>query len=228
MGPGSGTSSRLSVKMRGLRNELEPFWAWKCESPELPGRVWLALWPAANPRCCRPLCVRAESAVETGLKLKKFWKWWSPERQKSAKKCKMVMLRNGSFGNLWKWYMLRNGKSGLKMGVSCTAHTQYAYIWKYTPPPPPPPPGSPHSLLVLYMKVLFFHFPCQFPSLKSMYATWHAVKWFNATWSTPVWSITVCLKLPFPLPWTNPNSYTKTTTLIPSPLISIPKRKPQP
>ena len=33
--------------------------------------------------------------------------------------------------------MLRNGNSGLKMGVSRTAHTQYAYIWKYPPPPPP-------------------------------------------------------------------------------------------
>ena len=42
----------LSVKL-GLRTKLEPFWAWKCGSPELPGRVWLALWPAANPGRCR-------------------------------------------------------------------------------------------------------------------------------------------------------------------------------
>ena len=94
MGPGSGTSSRSIVKMRGsgtslsrfelenagLLNELDPFWAWKCESPELPGRVWLALWPAANPRRCRPW-----EAIN-GLKLKEVWKLWSPERQNPPQK----------------------------------------------------------------------------------------------------------------------------------------------
>ena len=46
---------------------------------------------------------------------------------KSAKKCKMVMLRNG-FLVICENYMLRNGNSGLKMGVSRAAHTQYAYL----------------------------------------------------------------------------------------------------
>ena len=70
---------------------------------------------------------------------------------KSAKKCKMVMLRNG-LKKLWspewqyppknvKWccsetdlreicenYMLRNGNSG--GGGDWAAHTKYAYIWK--------------------------------------------------------------------------------------------------
>ena len=31
--------------------------------------------------------------------------------------------------------MLRIKNLGMKMGVSRTAHTQYAYIWKYPPPP---------------------------------------------------------------------------------------------
>ena len=50
----------------GLRNELEPFWAWKCGAPE---RAWSVLsvnmrisGTAANPRRCRTLCVRAEPA----------------------------------------------------------------------------------------------------------------------------------------------------------------------
>ena len=155
MGPGSGTSSQSSVKMRGsgkslsrfelenagLRNELDPFWAWKCASPELPGRVWLALWLAANPWSCRTLCVRAEPANlrQWRVKIKEILKIMVSGTAKSAKKCKMVMLRNGFFGNLWKWYA-RNGNSGLKIGVSRAAHTQYAYNHMevyYTPRPHP-------------------------------------------------------------------------------------------
>ena len=82
--------SRNELENVELRNELEPFWAWKCGAPE---RAWSILsvkmrisGTAANPRRCRTLCVRAEPAVgddeRVELKLKKFWKWWSPERQK--------------------------------------------------------------------------------------------------------------------------------------------------
>ena len=99
--------------------------AWKCESPE-------------NEPLSRGAAKRAEPRpweAMNGLKLRKFWKWWSmvPGTAKSAKK--MVMLRNGFLGNLLKWYA-RNGNSWLKMGVLFAAHTQYAYnvIWKYPPP----------------------------------------------------------------------------------------------
>ena len=39
-----------------------------------------------------------------GLKLKKFWKWWSPERQNPPKNVKWWCSRTDLFGNLWKWY----------------------------------------------------------------------------------------------------------------------------
>ena len=157
MGKGSGTGSRSSVKMWGsgtslsllerknanLRNELDPFWAWKCVSPERPRTR------GAAERFAFGLS-RPWEAIN-GFKLKKFWKLWSPERQNPPKNLKWWCSRTDFFGNLWKWYaperiflvicendMLRNGNSGLKMGVSLAAHTQYAYIWKY----PPPPPGT--------------------------------------------------------------------------------------
>ena len=42
IGKGFGTSlSRFELENGGLRNELDPFLAWKWDSPELPGRVWL-------------------------------------------------------------------------------------------------------------------------------------------------------------------------------------------
>ena len=51
----------------GLRNELEPFWAWKCGAPE---RAWSVLsvkmrisGTAANLRRCRMFCIRAELAL---------------------------------------------------------------------------------------------------------------------------------------------------------------------
>ena len=70
-----------------------------------------------------------------GLKLKKFWKWWSPERQNPQKKKKVKWWCSGTdFWVICENYMLRNGNSGLKMGASRAAHTQYAY--KYPPPPP--------------------------------------------------------------------------------------------
>ena len=157
MGKGSGTSSRSSVKMwgsgtslsrfelenAGLRNELEPFWAWKCGAPE---RAWFVLsvkmrisGTAANPRSCRTL--RPREAMN-GLKLKKFWKWWSPERQNPPKKCKMVMLRNGFFGNLWKWYaperkFMAKSSGGLWPSLARHIPNMHAYIIGSTPPPPP-------------------------------------------------------------------------------------------
>ena len=136
-GPGLRNELPVERENAGLRNELDPIWAWKCESLAQPGHVWLALWPAAN-----PLCVQAEPAVggDERIEIKEILKMMVSGTAKSAKKCKMVMLRNRFLGNLWKWYMIRNGNSGLKMGVSRAAHTQYAYLWKY-PPPPPPPPG---------------------------------------------------------------------------------------
>ena len=80
----------------------------------------------------RTLCVRAEPAVggDERVQIKEILKMMVSGTAKSAKKCQMVMLRNGFFGNICENDMLRNGNSGLKMGVSRAAHTQYA-----TPPP---------------------------------------------------------------------------------------------
>ena len=149
MGKGSGTSSTVERENAGLRNELEPFWAWKCGAPE---RAWAVLslkmrgsgtslirferendslrncqdasgWhgvlgPAANPAfgLSRPW------EAMNGLKLKKFWKWWSPERQNPPKNVKW-WCSGTDFLVICENYMLRNGNSGLKMGVSRAAHT---------------------------------------------------------------------------------------------------------
>ena len=129
---GSGTSlSRFELENAGLRNEFEPFWAWncdpfwawKCESPERP------LTRGAAERFAFGLC-RPWEAMK-GLKLKKFWKLWSPERQNPPKNVKCMCSGTG-FLVICENYMLRNGNSGLKMGVSRAAHTQYGS----TPPPP--------------------------------------------------------------------------------------------
>ena len=55
-----------------------------------------------GPRRCRTLCVRAEPAVggDERVEIKEFLKIMVSGTAKSAKKCKMVMLRNGFFGNL--------------------------------------------------------------------------------------------------------------------------------
>ena len=127
---GQGLRNGLSVEREnvGLRNELEPFWAWKCGAPEL---AWAFLsvkmrisGTAANP------------GGDERVQIKEILKMMVSGTAKSAKKCKMVMLRNGLFLVIYENYMLQNGNSGLKMGVSRAAHTQYAYIWKYPPPPP--------------------------------------------------------------------------------------------
>ena len=159
MGKGSGTGSRSSVKMwgsgtslsrfelenAGLRNELEPFWAWKCESPE---RSWSVLsvkmrisGTAANPLRCRTLCVRAEQAVggDERVEIKKNLKIMVSGTAKSAKQCKMVMLRNGFFGNMWKLYAperkFRAENGGLSRGT-------YPICIHYGSTPPPPGPIS--------------------------------------------------------------------------------------
>ena len=74
-----GLRNELPVEREngGLRNELEPFWAWKWDSPELPGRVWLTRGAAFG---LSQLC-----EAMNGLKLNKFWKWWSPERKEMCK-----------------------------------------------------------------------------------------------------------------------------------------------
>ena len=125
---GSATS-RFERENAGLRNELDLFWAWKCESPERPGRRGAAErfafglsrpWEAMN-----------------GLKWKKFWKWWSPELQNPPKYEKWWCSGTDFFFIInCENYMLRNGNSGLKMGISLAAHTQYAYIIMEVPPPP--------------------------------------------------------------------------------------------
>ena len=125
----------------GLRNELEPFWAWKWGSPELPGRVWLALWPAANPGHCRTLCVRAEPAVGGGerVEIKEFLKMMVSE---TAKKNVKWWFSGPDFWLFVKIICSGTEILGLKFGGggggggSRAAHAQYAYIWKYPPPPP--------------------------------------------------------------------------------------------
>ena len=108
----------LSVKNAGLRNVLDPFWAWKCESPELrPGRVLLALW-RSNPLPLQNMMVSGTA--------------------KSAKK-KNSDAPERIFCNLWKWYApernFRAENGGLSRG------TYPICIHMEVPPPPPPPHG---------------------------------------------------------------------------------------
>ena len=77
--------SLFELENEGLRNELEPFWAWKSYSPELPGRVWR--W-----RSGRLLTRGAAERFAFGND--------SLQNGKLRQKCKMVMLRNG----FWKWW----------------------------------------------------------------------------------------------------------------------------
>ena len=119
-----GLRNELSVEREnvGLRNELESCWAWKCGAPERPLTRGAA--ERAEPRPWEAM---------NGLKLKKFWKWWSPERQNPPKNVKW-WCSGTDFLVICENYMLRSGNSWLKMGVSFAAHTQYAYIMEVTPP----------------------------------------------------------------------------------------------
>ena len=123
---GSGTSlSHFEHENAGLRNELDQFWAWKCESPERP------LTRGAAER------VRAEPAVggDERVEIKEILKMMVSGTAKSAKKCKTVMLRNRFFGNLWKLYAperkFRAENGGLSRG------TYPICIHMEVPPPPP-------------------------------------------------------------------------------------------
>ena len=100
---------------------------WKWDSPELPGCVWLTRGAAFG-------LSRPWEAIN-GLKLKTLWKWWSPERQNPPKKCKMVMLRNGFFGNFWKWYAPERKFRAENGGISCGTYP--ICIHMEVPPPPP-------------------------------------------------------------------------------------------
>ena len=118
---GSGPNlSRFERETAGLRTDLEPFSAWKCGSPELPGRVWLALWPAAKPGRCRTLCVRAEPAVGGGerVEIKEILKMMVSG---TAKNVKWRCSRPDLFGHLWKWYAperkFRAENGGLSRGT---------------------------------------------------------------------------------------------------------------
>ena len=156
--------------MGGLRNELEPFWAWKWGAPE---RAWAVLsvkmrgsGTAANPAALpnawkcespeRPLSRGAAERAElrpweamNGLKLKKFWKWWSPERQNPPKNVKWWCSGTDFFGNLWKWYASGTENHGWKWGSRLRHIPNMHTLWKY----PPPPPGAP---LIAFMS-FFFH-----------------------------------------------------------------------
>ena len=107
-------------------------------SPELTvGRVWLALWPAANPGalperfCVRAGCSKpAVGGVEwLGISLRQ--RNFENDGLRSGKKCNVMMLRSGLLlffyfffewggggGVIWENDMLRSGNLGLKVGVS--------------------------------------------------------------------------------------------------------------
>ena len=137
-----GLRNELPVECEneGLRNEFEPFWAWKWGAPEraravlsvkilLSGtartRMALALWPAANPRRCRTLRVRKMIVSGTAKFAKKNVKWW----------CSGM-----DFGEICESYMLRNGNLGPTRaengGLSRGTYPICIIIYGSTPPPP--------------------------------------------------------------------------------------------
>ena len=142
---GSGTSlSRFELENAGLRNELEPLWAWKCESPEWAWSVLSVKMPVSPER------PRSRGAAErfafglsqpleamNGFKLKKFLKMMVSGTAKSAKSVKW-WCSGTDFFVICENDMLRNGNSGLKMGVSRAAHIPNMHAYASTPPPPPP------------------------------------------------------------------------------------------
>ena len=117
--------SRFERENANLRNELDPFW--KCQSPERPrtrGAAERFVFGLSRP--CEAL---------NGLKLKKFWKWWSPERENPPKNVKWWCSGTDFFGNLWKLYApelkFRAENWGLSRG------TYPICIHMEVPPPPP-------------------------------------------------------------------------------------------
>ena len=138
---GSGTSlSCFELENAGLRIELEPFWAWKCESPD---RAWSVLSENAYLRNGREPAALPEPAVggDERVEIKEILKMMVSGTAKSAQKCKMMMLRNGFFCNLWKLYAPELKFRAENGGLSrCTYPICiHAYIYGSTPPPPPPP-----------------------------------------------------------------------------------------
>ena len=126
---GSGTSlSRFELEIAGFRNELDPFWAWKCR---ISGTT-------ANPQRCRTLCVRVEPA-EGGDERVEIKEILVSGTAKSAKKCKMVMLRNGFFRlcNLWKLYAPERKFRAENGGLSRGTYPICICIHMEVPPPPP-------------------------------------------------------------------------------------------
>ena len=117
MGKGSGTGSRSSVKMwgsgtslshfelenAGLRNELDPFWAWKCLSPERPRTHGARAQPAVGGDERVQIKEILKMMVSGTAKSAKKFKWWCSGTD-SLVICENYMLRNGFFGNLWKLY----------------------------------------------------------------------------------------------------------------------------
>ena len=138
MAPVSGTSSGSSVKMRGsgtslIRFERENASLRNCQdasgwrSGRRSGRL---LTRGAARRGSRPW------EAMNGLKLKKFFKWWSPERQNPPKNVKWWCSGSDFFGNLWKWYApkrkFRAENGGLSRGTyPICIHN---FLWKYPPP----------------------------------------------------------------------------------------------
>ena len=132
--------------------EQAPGRVWKCGAPErawavlsfkmgAPERAWSILsvkmgvfetdrTRLANSRRCQTLCVRAEPAVggDERVEIKEILKIMVSGTAKSAKKYKMVMLRNGFFWKFVKMIMLQNGNSGLEMGSLARHIPTYIYM----------------------------------------------------------------------------------------------------
>ena len=157
-----GLRNELPVEREngGLRNELEPFWAWKWgaperawavlawkwDSPELPGRVWLTRGAAFG--LSRPW------EAMNGLKLKKFWKWWSPERQNPPKNVKW-WCSGTDFLEICENYMLRKRKFRAENGgLSCGTYPICIHNGST-----PPPPGQLLTCNVHTLEVQFPRFP---------------------------------------------------------------------
>ena len=106
-GPGLRNELPVERENAGLRNELEPFWAWKCGAPDSGTSLIRFERENASLRNCQDASgwrsgqLLTRGAAErfafglsrpweamNGLKLKKCWKWWSPERQNPPKNVK--------------------------------------------------------------------------------------------------------------------------------------------
>ena len=148
---GQGLRNELPVEREnvGLRNELESFWAWKCGAPERAWAVLSVKMRISGTPLTRGVAERFAFGLSrpweamNGLKLKKFLKMKVSGTAKFAKKCKMVMLRNGFFGNLWKWYAPERKFRAENWG-SLLRHIPNMHTYGSTPPPPPHGGGLSH------------------------------------------------------------------------------------